>query len=77
MSDRRGTMRVENHECKVYVGNLGEHGDKSELDRTFGKYGAVKSVWVLVVLHDRCAFGLSNKRFLCCHICNCQNVKSW
>ena len=43
--DRRGTARVENHECKVYVGNLGDFGDKGELDRAFGKYGPLKSVW--------------------------------
>ena len=45
MSDRRSNMRVENHECKVYVGNLGEQGDKAELDKAFSKYGPLKSVW--------------------------------
>ena len=45
MSDRRGTMRVDNAECKVYVGNLGDYGDKGELDRAFSKYGPVRSVW--------------------------------
>jgi len=39
-------MRVENSECKVYVGNLGDYGDKGELDRAFSKYGPVRSVWV-------------------------------
>jgi len=46
MSDRRGMSRVDNYECKVYVGNLGDYGDKSELDRAFSKYGPVRSVWV-------------------------------
>jgi len=46
MSDRRGMSRVDNYECKVYVGNLGDYGDKGELDRAFSKYGPVRSVWV-------------------------------
>jgi len=46
MSDRRGMQRVDNYEAKVYVGNLGDYGDKGELDRAFSKYGPVRSVWV-------------------------------
>ncbi|EPQ01744.1 Serine/arginine-rich splicing factor 3 [Myotis brandtii] len=33
-------------DCKVYVGNLGNNGDKTELERTFGYYGPLRSVWV-------------------------------
>ena len=32
--------------CKVYVGNLGNHADKYELEDCFGKYGPLKNVWV-------------------------------
>ena len=32
--------------CKVYVGNLGNHADKYELEDCFGKYGHLKDVWV-------------------------------
>ncbi|XP_068598331.1 serine/arginine-rich splicing factor 3a [Brachionichthys hirsutus] len=33
-------------DCKVYVGNLGSNGNKTELERTFGYYGSLRSVWV-------------------------------
>ncbi|NP_001158674.1 Splicing factor, arginine/serine-rich 3 [Oncorhynchus mykiss] len=33
-------------DCKVYVGNLGNNGDKTELERSFGYYGPLRSVWV-------------------------------
>lgn len=33
-------------DCKVYVGNLGHNGNKNELERTFGYYGPLRSVWV-------------------------------
>lgn len=33
-------------DCKVYVGNLGNSGNKSDLERAFGYYGPLRSVWV-------------------------------
>ncbi|KAG1942744.1 serine/arginine-rich splicing factor 3b [Pimephales promelas] len=33
-------------DCKVYVGNLGNTGNKTELERAFGYYGPLRSVWV-------------------------------
>lgn len=33
-------------DCKVYVGNLGNNGNKNELERAFGYYGPLRSVWV-------------------------------
>jgi len=33
-------------DCKVYVGNLGNNGSKSELENVFGYYGSLKNVWV-------------------------------
>ncbi|XP_008318121.1 serine/arginine-rich splicing factor 3b isoform X1 [Cynoglossus semilaevis] len=33
-------------DCKVYVGNLGNNGNKTELERAFGYYGPLRSVWV-------------------------------
>ncbi|CAL9704692.1 unnamed protein product [Knipowitschia caucasica] len=33
-------------DCKVYVGNLGNNGDKTEIERAFGYYGPLRSVWV-------------------------------
>ncbi|XP_051980317.1 serine/arginine-rich splicing factor 3b isoform X2 [Xyrauchen texanus] len=33
-------------DCKVYVGNLGNNGNKSELERAFGYYGPLRTVWV-------------------------------
>ncbi|XP_072569109.1 uncharacterized protein [Paramormyrops kingsleyae] len=33
-------------DCKVYVGNLGSSGNKTELERSFGYYGPLRSVWV-------------------------------
>uniref|UniRef100_A0A8C6TC12 Serine and arginine rich splicing factor 3 n=1 Tax=Neogobius melanostomus TaxID=47308 RepID=A0A8C6TC12_9GOBI len=33
-------------DCKVYVGNLGNNGNKTEIERAFGYYGPLRSVWV-------------------------------
>ncbi|XP_030005597.1 serine/arginine-rich splicing factor 7 isoform X2 [Sphaeramia orbicularis] len=33
-------------ETKVYVGNLGTGAGKSELERTFGHYGPLRTVWI-------------------------------
>ena len=33
-------------DCKVYVGNLGNSGNKTELERAIGYYGPLQSVWV-------------------------------
>uniref|UniRef100_A0A8C2N0L8 RRM domain-containing protein n=1 Tax=Cricetulus griseus TaxID=10029 RepID=A0A8C2N0L8_CRIGR len=33
-------------DCKVYVGNLANNGNKTELERAFGYYGQLRSVWV-------------------------------
>ncbi|XP_075921468.1 serine/arginine-rich splicing factor 3 isoform X4 [Petromyzon marinus] len=33
-------------DCKVYVGNLGNNGNKAELERSFSYYGPLRSVWV-------------------------------
>ncbi|KAM7119993.1 serine/arginine-rich splicing factor 3-like [Molossus nigricans] len=33
-------------DCKVYVGNLGNDENKTELERVFGYYGPLRSVWV-------------------------------
>ncbi|EPQ02454.1 Serine/arginine-rich splicing factor 3 [Myotis brandtii] len=33
-------------DCKVYVGNLGNKGNKTELKQAFGYYGSLRSVWV-------------------------------
>uniref|UniRef100_A0A3P9J1N2 Serine/arginine-rich splicing factor 3 n=1 Tax=Oryzias latipes TaxID=8090 RepID=A0A3P9J1N2_ORYLA len=33
-------------DCKVYVGNLGNNGNKTELERAFGYYGPLRTVWV-------------------------------
>lgn len=32
--------------CKVYVGNLGNHGSKYELQNAFTKYGPIRNIWV-------------------------------
>ncbi|XP_041460437.1 serine/arginine-rich splicing factor 3-like [Lytechinus variegatus] len=32
--------------CKVYIGNLGESANKSEIERLFGTFGSLKSVWI-------------------------------
>lgn len=32
--------------CKVYVGNLGSSCSKTEIENAFGKYGALRNVWV-------------------------------
>ncbi|MEJ1275717.1 serine/arginine-rich splicing factor 3-like [Cricetulus griseus] len=33
-------------DCKVYVGNLGNNANKTELKWAFGYYGPLRSVWV-------------------------------
>ncbi|XP_062388230.1 serine/arginine-rich splicing factor 3-like [Sardina pilchardus] len=33
-------------DCKVYVGNLGNNANKTELERAFGHYGPLRNVWV-------------------------------
>uniref|UniRef100_A0A8C8ULL2 RRM domain-containing protein n=1 Tax=Peromyscus maniculatus bairdii TaxID=230844 RepID=A0A8C8ULL2_PERMB len=33
-------------DCKVYVGNLGNNGNKTELEWAFGYYGPLRSMWV-------------------------------
>ena len=33
-------------DCKFYVDNLGNNGNKTELERAFGYYGPLRSVWV-------------------------------
>ncbi|CAL4067456.1 unnamed protein product, partial [Meganyctiphanes norvegica] len=35
-----------NVDCKVYVGELGNNGNKAELEEAFGYYGPLRSVWV-------------------------------
>ena len=38
--------REENTESKVYVGDLPRDAEERELERSFGHYGPLKSVWV-------------------------------
>ncbi|XP_067830582.1 serine/arginine-rich splicing factor 3-like [Heptranchias perlo] len=33
-------------DCKVYVGDLGTNGNKTELERAFSYYGPLRNVWV-------------------------------
>lgn len=33
-------------DCKVYVGDLGNNGDRSELEHAFGRFGPLRNVWV-------------------------------
>uniref|UniRef100_A0A672H3U1 Serine and arginine rich splicing factor 3 n=1 Tax=Salarias fasciatus TaxID=181472 RepID=A0A672H3U1_SALFA len=33
-------------DCKVYVGNLGSSGNKTDLEKAFSSYGPLRSVWV-------------------------------
>uniref|UniRef100_UPI00398F3A5D serine/arginine-rich splicing factor 3-like isoform X1 n=1 Tax=Pristiophorus japonicus TaxID=55135 RepID=UPI00398F3A5D len=33
-------------DCKVYVGDLGTNGNKTELERSFTYYGPLRNVWV-------------------------------
>ncbi|XP_007883213.1 serine/arginine-rich splicing factor 3 [Callorhinchus milii] len=33
-------------DCKVYVGDLGTNGNKTELERSFSYYGPLRNVWV-------------------------------
>lgn len=35
-----------NLDCKVYVGELGSGAAKGDLERAFGYYGTLRSVWV-------------------------------
>ncbi|XP_041437832.1 serine/arginine-rich splicing factor 3 isoform X4 [Xenopus laevis] len=48
MDSISGTMHRDSCplDCKVYVGNLGNNGNKTELERAFGYYGPLRSVWV-------------------------------
>lgn len=39
-------MLLKEMSTKVYVGDLGPHGNKQELEKEFEAYGALKSVWV-------------------------------
>ncbi|KAH6945551.1 hypothetical protein HPB50_008927 [Hyalomma asiaticum] len=32
--------------CRVYVGDLGNRGNRQELEKAFGSYGPLKTVWV-------------------------------
>ncbi|OCT98659.1 hypothetical protein XELAEV_18010895mg [Xenopus laevis] len=32
--------------CNVYVGNLGQHGNKAVLEHAFGLYGPLRRIWV-------------------------------
>ncbi|XP_063952475.1 serine/arginine-rich splicing factor 3-like [Lytechinus pictus] len=32
--------------CKVYIGNLGESANKSEIEKLFGTFGPLKNVWI-------------------------------
>lgn len=43
-SSSRSSSR--NVECKVYVGDLGGGAAKGEIERAFGYYGPLRSVWV-------------------------------
>jgi len=33
-------------ECKVYIGDLSKDAEEKEIERAFGYYGRLKSVWV-------------------------------
>ena len=33
-------------DCKVYVGDLGNNGDRSEIEHAFGRFGPLRNVWV-------------------------------
>ncbi|CAL4068555.1 unnamed protein product, partial [Meganyctiphanes norvegica] len=37
---------MSNLDCKVYVGDLGNSGNKADLEEAFSYYGPLKSVWV-------------------------------
>jgi len=39
-------FRDENTECKIYVGDLAREAEEKDLERAFGHYGPLKSVWV-------------------------------
>lgn len=45
-----GTMargyRDTSTECKVYIGDLSKDAEEKEIERAFGYYGRLKSVWV-------------------------------
>ncbi|KAB0367745.1 hypothetical protein FD755_021069, partial [Muntiacus reevesi] len=49
-------------DCKVYVGNLGNNGNKTELERAFGYYGPLRSVWVA---RNPPSFAFLDRRTLC------------
>jgi arginine/serine-rich splicing factor 7 len=38
--------RGESTECKVYVGDLPRDAEERDLERSFGHYGSLKSVWI-------------------------------
>lgn len=42
----RGNQRDTSTECKVYIGDLSKDADEKEIERAFGYYGRLKSVWV-------------------------------
>jgi len=46
----RGAMargyRDTSTECKVYIGDLSKDAEEKEIERAFGYYGRLKSVWV-------------------------------
>ena len=43
MSRTRNTGPLD---CKVYIGDLGNNGDRSEIEHAFGRFGPLKNVWV-------------------------------
>ena len=45
-ADKMSRYRDENTESKVYVGDLPRDAEERELERAFGHYGPLKSVWV-------------------------------
>ena len=45
-TDKMSRYRDENTESKVYVGDLPRDAEERELERAFGHYGPLKSVWV-------------------------------
>lgn len=42
----RGGYRETSTECKVYIGDLSKDAEEKEIERAFGYYGRLKSVWV-------------------------------
>ena len=43
MSGSRNTGPLD---CKVYIGDLGNNGDRGEIEHAFGRFGPLKNVWV-------------------------------